>query len=324
MKLVIHYKKDLAIFVKDEMKILASDFKELAPGTGIVEGDYKNLIVNSGLLEKVSIFIGYEKIDAFKKISFKEWIDSDDSFKIECSNREVCIELGRIVQDNTNTKVLLENPDKVLKAEMINDKILLCLELLSSNLSSRGYSIANTEFVTADVARAMVDFSGWNNKGVLLDPFCHEGYIIIEACLKSIGVGVGYFKSKDLNFNVKEPRIKGLKSELRGYAKDRKDLKFAKQHAALAKIFKYLKFGCHDLKDLDYTMKEDSVDFVITALPKNTSMEELFFQLEYIMKKEGVVVLLTGQELDYHELYDFKLINETKIMNKSLFKLVKK
>jgi len=132
MKLVIHYKKDLAIFVKDEMKILASDFKELAPGTGIVEGDYKNLIVNSGLLEKVSIFIGYEKIDAFKKISFKEWIDSDDSFKIECSNREVCIELGRIVQDNTNTKVLLENPDKVLKAEMINDKILLCLELLSS------------------------------------------------------------------------------------------------------------------------------------------------------------------------------------------------
>jgi 23S rRNA G2445 N2-methylase RlmL len=261
-------------------------------------------------------------LEELKKYDFKTLIKEGESFRVKCSDRKVCVLLGQFIKDNTNAGVNLEHPSKIVFVDLVGDEFLV-YSLLADELINRGYSVSNVEFITPDVAGAMVDYSGWSDNGTLLDPFCHEGYVIIEACLKGLGVGPGFFKAKEFSFDVEKPIVEKLKSKIVCFSTDLSSLKFAKQNAKLARVSKYVRFGFHDLNDLDYKMKERTINFLITALPKHVNVEKLFFQLDYIMSSKGVVVLYTNQDLSVMSEYRFKKVDEVVINKKRLVKLVR-
>ncbi|MBN1924180.1 MAG: hypothetical protein JW791_05505 [Nanoarchaeota archaeon] len=325
MKLVIKYNSVITSFVKDEVKVFSTLFNELTPGIAVIDADFKSVIINSSLLEYVGVLFGFHNsVTEFEGFNFKDFINSNESFKIKCSDRKVCIELGQLIKDSTGASVSLESPDKTVTVEQVGNKLLAYLIISGENkLTQRGYAVSNNEFITSDIARVMVDFSGWNDNGLLIDIFCHEGYIIIEAVLKTLNVGPGYFKSKELSFKFEEPKIKKISSEILCFSNDMNEIKLAKQAVKLAKIFKYVNFGFHDLEDLDYKMKEETIDYLITALPRKVNVEKLFFQLDYVMKKEGVIVLLTNHDISSCSKYDFKIVDKIIIGDKKLYKLVR-
>lgn len=324
MKLLIEYKPELLSFVKEELKDYSKSFKKLNEGLALVSAELDELVVKSSMIESVSVFIGLVKdFSSLKNYDFPSLFNSTDSFRIKCSDRKVCINLGQMVKDSTNARVDLENPDKIIFVEKLESEWLVRL-LIIDKLHIRGYSVTNSSFINGDVARALIEYSEWDDNGLLLDPFCNEGFIPIEAALKGLQVGPGFFKAKELSFDIETPRVKKLKSKIVCFTNKMKDLKFAKQNAKLGRVTKYLRFGFHELNDLDYKLKESTVDYVISALPDNLNFKELFFQLEYVMKKGGVAVFfIKAFDTEVFKEYGFKLVWKKDFLNKILLKLVK-
>lgn len=312
--------------MKKEQEQFSETFQEITPGKAIIEADYKKVIIQSSTIESVSYFIGL--INELKELSdfnFKLFIKPENTFKVKSKNRQICIELGQIIKDNTKSNVSLDEPEYSFVVEELDTQKLIYLEIRgATKLNHRNYSVSNNEFITSDYARAIVESSEWKDNGVLLDPFCHEGYIIIEAILRQLNVGVGYFKGKELDFEVSTPKVKKIKSEIKCYSIDMSEIKFAKQNIKLSKLSKYVRFGFHDLEDLDFKIKEETIDYIITALPKKLDVDKLFFQLEYIMKKTGKITLFTNHEIKQQsEKYGFKIINKKQIGAKTIYNLVK-
>ncbi|MFA5333097.1 MAG: THUMP domain-containing protein [Candidatus Nanoarchaeia archaeon] len=325
MLLIVQFKKELKEFVKKEIQPFCKSIKDLDGSRLLVDSDYKELIINSFLPEKICLlvleFLSIKNINA----NFKNYLKSDESFKVKCSEKQICIELGQIIKDSANAQVSLDNPDKTFFVEKISENYYCYLDIAGAdNLIKRGYSTNNNEFITADYCKAMVDYSGYSDNGNLLDAFSHEGYIIIECALKLLKVGPAYFNSKNYDFEILEPKVKPLKNKLFCYSDSMADLKFAKQNAKLSKTSKFIEFGFSTLNDIDYTLKEDKFDYFVSALPKNIDMEKFFFQMDYIMKKKCTIVILTNQEIaGKFEEFSFKITGSIKCNDKIMIKLVR-
>lgn len=300
-------------------------YTKITAGVMLVDGDYKKLNIESTLIERVGLLVGYhDSIVDFKSKDYSQFIKNDDSFKVKCKDRMVCIELGQYIKDSTKAKVSLDEPDKIFFVYRFNNKILVFLDTTGDNkLTMRGYSSTNNEAITSDTASAMVMFSGWDNNKILLDPFCNQGYIIIEALLQALKIGPGTLRTKSFDFEVKQQEVKKIKLLALCSSNDMNNIKNAKQNAKLAGVFRYIRFGFNTLNDLDYKIGENKIDYIISVLPKKVDIDKLFFQLEYIMKKDGVVVILTKKDIDAYKKYSFKIIKETTIYNKKLIKLVR-
>ncbi|MDD5054310.1 MAG: hypothetical protein PHG04_02950 [Candidatus Nanoarchaeia archaeon] len=324
MLLIAGFKKDLKDFAKKEIIPFCSSIIELSPSKFLINADFKKIIINSFIVESL-----HELVAEFSKVSdisgdiFKKFIKKNESFKVKCNEKQVCIDLGQAIKDGAECAVSLENPDKTFFAEKIDEKYYCYLAIHGAeDLSKRGYASNNNEFIPADAAKALADFSGYNDDGNLLDAFSHEGYIIIECALKLLKVGPAYFNSKNFDFEFPEPKVKPLKHKLFCSSDSMADLKFAKQNAKLSKTFKFIDFNISTLNDLDYAFKENTFDYFISALPKKISMEKLFFQLDYIMKKKCVVVILSSESIEgLFEEFGFKITNSMQLLGKKAFKL---
>ncbi len=323
MRLLVKHKPMLKEFVRKEFE--GKIVEELSESFMIVESDYKDILLNSRFIEQVSIYVGYvDSIHSLSSFEFDNYISKDESFRIRCRNREVCVVLGQIVKDKTKASVSLENPDKVVVVESLDSKYLVYIPLSESKLSHRGYSVSNKDYVEADICSALVDYSSWKDNGVLLDPFCHQGYVIIEAVLREKGIGVGVFKRNEFDFDVEVPKDKKLSSKVICMSNDMNDLKLAKQNARGAYVFKDIKFMFSTLNDLDYVMKEATVDYVVTCLPKDIDYDKLFFQLEYIVKKGGTIVLLSPKEIEEEYVdYEISLVEQKEFGRWFLCKMVR-
>ena len=325
MLLIAGFKKDLKDFVKKELQPFSKSVKELSESKFLIDSEITEVLANTFLLENLSVVVAEFKDVKEIKADFSKFIKSDESFKVKCAEKQICVELGQLIKDSTNCEVSLDNPDKTFNVEKFLDKYYSCLIIPgAADLIKRGYAANNNEFLTADVAKAMIDLSGYKDDGLLIDPFCHEGYTIIECALKLLNVGPAYFNSKNFDFKFIEPKVKPLKNKLICCSDSMADIKFSKQNAKTSKTFKFIDFGFSTLNDIDYTFKEAKFDYFVTALPKNADVEKLFFQLDYIMKKECVIVILTSQDIaGKFEEYGFKIKEEMPIINKKLFKMVR-
>lgn len=326
MLLIIKFKKELKEFVKKELQPFCKIIKELDESILMIDSDYKELIINSFLLESVSLkVLEFSNTKNIEPIDFNVYLKIDETFKVKCSEKQVCIDLGQKIKDSTNAEVSLDNPDKTFFVEKINEIYYCYLNIPGAdNLVKRGYSTNNNEFLTADYCKAMIDYSEYNDDGLLFDAFSHEGYVIIECALKMLKVGPAYFNSKDYDFEIKDPKVKPLKNKLFCYSDSMADLKFAKQNAKLSKTTKFIEFGFSTLNDMDYTLKEDKFDYFVSALPKDVDMEKFFFQMDYVMKKKCVIVILTNQDIKgKFEEFGFKIVGNIKCNNKNMIKLVR-
>ncbi len=322
MKLLVKHKPVLKEFVKKEFN--RAIVKELTDSFLIVDCDYKDALIRSRFVEQLSYYIGRVKsVELLKGFDFSKYISSEESFRIKCKDNKICVILGQIVKDATHATVSLESPDKVVVVDNLGSDYLVYIPLSESKLSNRGYSVSNKDYVDADICSALVDYSGWSDNGVLLDPFCHQGYVIIEAVLREKGIGVGIFKRNEFDFDVTIPKVKKLSSKVICMSNDMNDLKLAKQNAIGAHVFKDIRFMFSTLNDLDYVMKEATVDYIVTCLPKNIDYDKLFFQLEYIVKKKGVIVLLSPKEIDEYVEYEISLVEEKKFGRWHLYKMVR-
>ncbi len=268
-------------------RVLFSKVKKLKSALMIY--DY---IVNLKFKDEEEI---YNKINEIK-LKFK------GSFRVDCSregehifnSQEIREKIGEIIYKKGN-KVDLSNPENIFYVDIINDYCFFGKN--PANIGKRSYRLRSSkDSLNATLAFALLKIAKFKKSQILLDTFCSDGIILIEAGL------LGGKKLYGFNYDVKNASINS---------------KIAKVKINLYK---------EDLNFLDTLFKKNSVDLIITKplFPSKTKsvnfvdkiIRELFHQADYILKEKGKMILLTPKtELieKYSKSYNFNIKEELKV-----------
>ena len=257
-----------------------------------------------------SAIIYYDYITYFKFKDEKEIYDNiskiklkfKGSFRVDCSrqgehnftSQEIREKVGEIIY-NQGHKVELDNPKNIFYVDIIDNYCLFGKNPV--NIGKRNYRVRSAkDSLNASLAFSLLKIGNFKKESILLDPFCSDGIILIEAAL------------------VGGKKLYGLSN----------DIKNASINAKVAKV--KLNFYNKDLNWLDTLFKKNSVDLIITKplFPSKTKSlnfvdkitRELFHQAAYILKKKGKMILLTPKlELieKYAKIYNFNIKEELNI-----------
>lgn len=267
------------------------------------------VLFNKGKLKSALLTYDYIKSFYFKdenevyknvrKIKFK--IDKD--FRVDCSrigkhnfsSQDMREKIGEIIYNKKN-KVNLTNPKTIIYVDIIDNFCIIGKN--PKNIGKRDYKIRiSNDSLNACLAYSLLRTANFNKNKSLIDPFCSDGTLLIEAAL-----------------------LGGKK--LYGFSQD---IKNASINSKIAKV--KINLSDKNLDWLDTLFKKNSVDLIISKAPfpsKRKKMDdiskvikELFHRTEYILKKNGLMLLVSPKtELleKYAKLYNFKVKEELKVL----------
>lgn len=256
--------------------------------------DFKSLITIYKLSKKFNFKKREDILEEFKKLKIK----IKKNFKVECRRegnhdfKSVDVEklLGIYLQKN-GFVLNFKEPETIIFVDIIDNFCLIGL-LGKDNLQKRDYRVKlNPETLNPTLAYASIKLVDYTKGDILVDPFCRDGIIVIEAGLMKKGKIHGFDKNiRNARINSKVAKVK---IELSQNEIDWLDTKFKKNSA---KIVSYLP-----------SVSKRNLDADIRRF-----YSEFFHQAKFIIKnKMSLIVKKTDLIKEY--LLDFKLIKEINI-----------
>ena len=283
-----------------------------------------------------------------------DWLKKDDSFKVICersgnhefSSQDIAPQVGMQVIDLVNDKkgyeqkVNMKHPKIIVYVFITQDKGYLGIDFSGFDMAKRDYKIFSySQSIKANVAYAMLRLAGYNSKKILLDPFCGEGTIPIEAALFSTGRSVNLYRKDKIHFLEYQLGIESEKiiekidnaekkntSKIYCFDNNMGLISSAKKNSKIAGVNKHLTYGKVNAEWLDARLEKEEIDAIVSNSPrisKHTKesitrklYEELFYQAEFILKQTGKIVLLSnGTEIMKKgaKKYEFKLDEERSV-----------
>lgn len=267
--------------------------------------NFKDLRSVERVLRLIKEF-NFNNIDEFEdNIADCDFSSVKDTFRIDCkrigehefNSVDVGRIIGNIIFEKFNKKVDFKQPKEIIYVDIFNDKCFIGIDL-TGRLSKRGYRIkVHSSSINACLAYCMLRLSNLKDNEVLLDPFCGDGVICIEA---------GFYK---------KCRVIGA-DKREGY------LKSCRINAKIAKVNS--EFVNYNL--LDNKIGEGEIDKVLSNVPCTTKRigtgqveriyKELFDRLNKLLKNNGMCVFLCSsieQLVDNAKRYNFRLIEKIEL-----------
>lgn len=242
------------------------------------------------LLKKFKFKTKKDILDKIKLIDFS-FIKKD--FVVRCkrygnhnfASQEIEKDIGAIIFKK-GFKVNLKSKE-IIYIDIINNNCFIGL-LIKDKLCRRDYMLRRSnQGINSCLAYNLIRLSDYKGD-ILLDPFCKDSTILIEAYLYKKGKIYGF----DNNDNIRKSKI----------------------NAKLAKA--KIDFSNVEVDWLDTKFKKNSMDRVVTSLPLLTKrnkdeydklIKEFFHQLNYILKKKAVILFNDNNIVDkYLKDYKFK------------------
>ena len=269
------------VAMEEVKEILNVSSKILIPGRiAFSAKSAKKLIEETQSIMKV-----YEFKQRCKNVEEIEVFNIEAPFRVICSRKGENNYSSQMVERdvgekffNKGSKVDLEEPKTIVFVDIVNEEVIVGVDLTPVLLSRRDYRIkVHNQSLNACVAYSVVRLSGYGEGKSLLDPFSKDGVIAIEA--------LRYHKGTVYAYDGMFPNIRKLEI-----------------NAKLAGLRKEVKVSRIEVEWLDTKFKEDEVDCVVSAVPfpsKNVKekdvlkiYKELFYQLNFILKKGGKAVFI--------------------------------
>jgi tRNA (guanine10-N2)-dimethyltransferase len=219
-----------------------------------------------------------------KLFSLQKKIENNGSIAVKYKNRSKKIDSQQIVKTladvyTKHRKVKLENPDVELRSLITDSQIYVGIKLFEIDRSD--FEKRKVQFrpffspisLHPRIARVLVNLSNIKKGGVLLDPFCGTGGILLEA---------GLIGAKVIGSDIENKMINGCKKNLDYY-----------------NIKDYNLF-CSDIGEIHNNIS--SVDAIVTDFPygkstttKGEDMKDLYFRafknISRALKKGGRAVI---------------------------------
>jgi len=282
------------------------------------------------LLEEFDFKEFDSKIKEFgKSRAVKEWAGKG-TFAVRCERHDKGIssqELEEKVGKQIDGKVNLKNADVIFIVYNIGEKCYLGVDY-SGELNKRDYKVfPSSASVRGTIGYAMLRIAGYSGKESVLDVFCKDGLIPIEAALYATGKSVNHYRKDKMSF-LKFEKFEMEDKERKGgkiYAYDGNfaNINAAKKNAKIAGVEKAVKFSRTPVEDLDLKFKEKEVNLIVTKVPFLTQRsardvekhyKNLFYQADYMLKGKVLVMCNNAEKLKkYAQEYEFKLEEEREI-----------
>ena len=237
-------------------------------------------------------------------------------------------------------KANLESPDAVFYVFINNKKAYLGVDFAGRDLSKRQYRVFSSPgVVNANLSFAIIRLAGYTGKQKMIDVYCKAGVVCIEAALYVSNTSVNYY-SKDFAFKKLKPFLKKdwdaffkkldskrktAKLDILGLNSMLRHVEAAKKNSKLAGVDKTISFSKMDVEWLDTKLDKSSVDIIASRIPCPSKhvgesvvrklYKELFYQAEFVMKKAGIMALLTERTglLKKMMTPGFKIIKQDKL-----------
>ncbi|MBS3149309.1 methyltransferase [Candidatus Woesearchaeota archaeon] len=245
-------------------------------------------------------------------INFKKYVS--ETFSVSCkrtgnhdfNSKPVFDSTVKIISNKYNIQANYKNPNTTIVINIINDKCYISIDLLNIELNKRKYKVKTSYLdINSCLAFSLLKIAEFNNKKKLLDPFCGNSSIVIEAALLSS-------RTPNLHNNNKIPKniitqlnktIKKIKT-INIFGLDSKyiNVKNSRINSKVAQISNLIDFQNYDLEWIDTKFKQNSIDLIVTNPPIITKRNEkdivnlykqLFYQASYILSKKGNITLIT-------------------------------
>ncbi|MBM3199504.1 methyltransferase [Candidatus Woesearchaeota archaeon] len=311
MKIVCTTLKGLEPVTSEELKQLTKSKPEvISDGRLLLQSKNLKSLENARTISTIYEYVAHfsfkteqELYDKVKKLK----IPVKGSFVVRCcregthdfKSKNVEVSVGEIIFEQGH-KVDLEKPNTTIYVEVVNDVCILGI-LYKKDLQKRSYKVRlNPASINACLAAAMVRLAKIKPKQVIVDPFCKDGVILIEAAL--LGAKKVYGFDESMN-NVRN----------------------AKVNAQVAKV--KIEVSKAEIDWLETKFSQTSVDCIVTNPPfpaRHRSKEdvekitkEFMHQAVYVLKKTGLLVFVTQDSslLDkYAEIEKFKLIKKLEVV----------
>ena len=298
------------IAIKEIKEILKVNSKKLLPGkilfeTKVIEDLIKKTRSINLIYQLITNFKFKRENDIYKTIK-KIKFNIEEPFVVRGNVKENQKILRSEIEKNIGEiiykqgyKVNLTEPKTTVYVDIIKDTCLIGIKL-AENLFKRNYRIrTNNNSINACLAYALLRIADIKKTDTLLDPFCKDGVIAIEAYL--YGVKKVYALDENIN-SIKNSRMNSKISK--------------------AKI----NLGNYDVNWLNTKLKKHSIDKIVTNLPfvsktKNKEMikkiyDGFFEQLPYILKKNAVITIISPKIDLFKEFikkYSYKVKRERNI-----------
>lgn len=292
----------------------------------ITESEVKGKAVSKGRViyskEKNTIKSALFSYQLVKEFEFKKEQDIykqelklkfKGSFRVDCnregnhkfSSQDIRKSLGELIYKK-GFKVNIKNPENIIFVDIKDNKCFIGLN--PKFHTKRFYRIRNTlGSINASLAYALVFLAEIKKADKILDPFCTDGVILIEA---------GLLGCKDLY----------------GLAQDTKN---ASINAKLAKV--KINLNKESLDWIDTKFENGFITKIITKIispSKKISKQiaeeitkEFFYQAKYVLNKKGIMVILTQNKEIIEKFapeFEFKIIKLLEVKQGDLvYKILK-
>jgi len=299
----------------------------------------KEIKVNNELDKTVGLFKKeINKTDLKKYLHKKVSVKCKRIGEHNFTSVDLASEISKILKDY-EFKISRKNNDLVFYIYIYKNKGYFCLDFSDRDLSKRNYRIfTKAGSLKGSLGYAVFRFSKYKHGETLLDPVCESGIIPIEAALNTMNKSVNFYKKEFVFQKIDEKykkifelEDKKIKKSVKGiYAFDKLlgNINSSKKNAKIAGVEKNINFSKADIEWLDTKFEKNSVDKIVTKLPsesKNISKnlvekiyQEFFYQAEFILKKEGVIVICSLKNdllKESARKKDFKVVDEKKIFS---------
>lgn len=203
------------------------------------------------------------------------------------------------IRDKTGSRPSIDKvaPDLRINVRMHRGKITVALDMSGESLHRRAYRLKAGEApMKENLAAAILTRSGWpersSESGLVFDPMCGSGTLLIEAALMAADIAPGLQRKRfgfsrwtghkrdiweDLVAEAQARKVKGLLSleaKLIGSDQDSKVLRAARQNAERAGVADFIEFTTCRLEDLDRNTLPEGKGLLITNPPYGERLGE--------------------------------------------------
>lgn len=273
------------LLIREIKKKLDLKSKKVFRGRVLVELDNIIDLNKIRLVKRTYSLIDYFKFNkinqVYSNVDKMDFSDIKESFIVRC-NREgnhkfgsgfIERKIGEMIF-NKGYKVSMKNYEKMVFVEIVDDMCFIGY-LIKDDLCKRPYRLKiNNGSINACLAYGLTCLAGCKTNDILVDPFCRDGVICIEASLHGCKNVYGFDESKN---NLRNAEI---------------NCKLAKANVNFFNV---------GLKWLDTKFEKGKVDAIVTKLASvsrhfseekiNGIYSDLFCQAKHILKKDGTMVL---------------------------------
>jgi putative N6-adenine-specific DNA methylase len=262
-----------------------------------------------------------------------------EDFRVE--RQELEVEIGGDIAELSGAKVDFKNPDVTFYAHEQEGKCWLGIDLSGEDLGKRDFRIfLGPQALKGHIAASLIKLAEFDSSKVLLDLFCRNGIIPIEAALMVLNCSPHRFGKEKFLFRklpmledkdwdeilskIDEECDPNAKASVIAMDPQFASISASKKNAKIAGANKPITFSRTDLQFLDAKFGEHAIDCLVTLTPQirqgtpeekvDKILKEFFYQAEFVMKKTGRMVLITQTAEDYlkkyAEDYKFKMQEE--------------